>query len=80
MTLKNRYKSRVTSIFISVAKKQELYARMKKREEAKDIIEKRISLAKKELQFSKKYDYLVQNKNINTTAKQIKDIIVKHHK
>ncbi|MCF7870655.1 MAG: guanylate kinase [Candidatus Omnitrophica bacterium] len=80
MALKNRYKTRVTSIFISVAKKRELYERMKKREEAKDIIDKRIKLAKKELQFSKKYDYLIQNKNINTTAKKVKDIIIKHHK
>lgn len=80
MKLKKRYKSRAISIFISVAKKRELYNRMKKREEAKEIIDKRIKLAKKELQFSKKYDYLIQNKNINTTAKKVKDIIVEHHK
>ncbi|MCF7878875.1 MAG: guanylate kinase, partial [Candidatus Omnitrophica bacterium] len=80
MVLKKRYKSRATSIFISVAKKRELYNRMKKREETKDVIDKRIKLAKKELQFSKKYDYLIQNKNINTTARKIKDVILKHQK
>jgi guanylate kinase len=79
MKLKKRYKSRATSIFISVAKKRELYNRMKKREEAKEVIDKRIKLAKKELQFSTKYDYLIQNKNINTTARKIKDIILKHN-
>lgn len=77
MKLKKRYKKNAVSIFISVPKKRELYNRMKKRDESNDIIEKRIELAKKELQFSKKYDYLVQNKKINTTARKIKDIILK---
>ncbi len=80
MSLKKRYRSRVVSIFISVPKKRDLYKRMEKRDEAKNIIDKRINLAKRELQFSKKYDYLIQNKNINTTAKRIKDIILKHCK
>ncbi|MCF7916358.1 MAG: guanylate kinase [Candidatus Omnitrophica bacterium] len=80
MKIKKRYKKNATSIFISVPKKRELYQRMKKRDETKEMIDKRIELAKKELKFSKKYDYLVQNKNINTTARKVKDIILKHSK
>lgn len=80
MKLKKRYKKNVTTIFISVPKKRELYKRMKKREESKEVIDKRIKLAKKELQSSKKYDYLTQNKNINITARKVKEIILKHNK
>lgn len=79
MKLKKKYKSiKVVTIFITVAKKRELYERMKKREENQKTIKKRIDLAKKELQFSKKYDYLIQNKNIKTTTKKVKEIVLKY--
>ncbi len=80
MSLKKKYKSRkVITIFITAPKRKELYTRMKKRNEDQETIKKRINLAKKELQFSKKYDYLVQNKNINTATKKVEEIILKHH-
>lgn len=81
MNLKKKYKGKtIVTIFITVAKKSQLYERMKKRDEDQKVIKERIELAKKELQFAKKYDYLIQNKNINVTTKKVEDIILKHHK
>ena len=67
---------KITTIFLAAPTKKELYRRMKKRDEAKKIIEKRVKLAKKELQFSKYYDYLVTNRNIQDTVKELEEIIL----
>ncbi len=81
MAIKKRYKGgRVITIFITAAKKSELYNRMKKRDGDKETIERKIDLAKKELQFSKKYDYLIKNKDVNAATKKVSEIILKSTK
>ncbi len=77
MHLKKHSKvGKIITIFITVPSEKDLYKRMKKRADKKASIEKRVELAKKELQFSKKYDLLVTNKNVNSTIKELKNIIL----
>ena len=78
MHLKKGSKAKkVTTIFLAAPSEKELYRRMKKRSEGKRVIQKRVKLAKKELQFSKYYDYLVTNRNIKDTLKELEGIIFK---
>ena len=77
MCLKRSSKiKKVTTIFLAAPTKKELYRRMEKRAEKKITIQKRVKLAKKELQFSKYYDYLITNRNIKSTLKELEEIIL----
>jgi len=77
MYLKKDSKAKkVTTIFLVAPSEKELYRRMKKRAEEKRVIQKRVKLAKEELQFSKYYDYLVTNRNIKDTLKELEGIIL----
>ena len=67
---------KVTTVFLVAPSEKELYRRMEKRAEEKGIIKERVKLAKKELQFSKYYDYLVTNRNIKDTLKELEGIIL----
>jgi len=76
MYLKKHLKAgRITTIFIAAPTEKELYRRMKKRAEGKEVIERRTMLAKKELQFSQYYDYVIVNKDIKKSLKKIEDIV-----
>ncbi len=76
MWLKKSSKAKkIITIFLAAPTKKELYRRMEKRAEEKKTIQKRVKLAKKELQFSKYYDYLVTNRNIKTTLNELEEII-----
>lgn len=77
MYLKRNFKSaKIITVFVAAPNEKELYARMKKRAESKGTIEERVKLAKKELQFSRYYDYVIINKNIRGTVKKLKEIIL----
>jgi len=71
---------KISTIFIAVPAKAELYRRMGKRAEAKGVIKKRVELAKEEMRFSKYYDYLVVNKDINVTLQELERIILGNKK
>jgi len=73
---KNLKGAKITTIFIAAPTQKELYQRMKKRTDGKGAIKKRVDLAKRELQFSKLYDYLIVNKNIEATTKALEKIIL----
>jgi len=80
MYLKRNLKTgRIITVFISTPTEKELCQRMKKRAEDKETIVKRVALAKKELQFSKYYDYVITNKTLATAVQQAADIILAHH-
>ncbi|NQT28252.1 MAG: guanylate kinase [Candidatus Omnitrophica bacterium] len=66
---------KVITIFLVAPSEKELYRRMKKRDEKKGVIQERVKLAKKELEFSKHYDYLVTNRNIKDTLKELEGIM-----
>ncbi|RKY31209.1 MAG: guanylate kinase [Candidatus Omnitrophota bacterium] len=68
-------KDKIITIFITVPHREELLCRLKKRKENSQNIKKRISLAKKELQFLKFYDYLIVNQNIRESVKKLEEIL-----
>ena len=76
MYLKKKLKNdKIITIFISVSSEDELKKRLQKRFEEKNIIEKRLRLAKKELNLSKYYDYIITNKNLDSSLKVFKKIL-----
>jgi len=78
--LKKNFKGgKIITVFISAPNKKELYERMKKRDETKDAIKKRVELAKKEVKFSKEYDFVIINKDIKSTLKKLEKIILTNH-
>ena len=79
MDLKKKVKTnKIVTIFITAPNEADLMRRMKKRCDNVDEIEKRKELAKKELQFSKYYDYVIINKTIKAAVKKAKEIILAH--
>jgi guanylate kinase len=80
MNLKKKIKnSKIITIFVTAASEATLLKRMKKRCDEPRIIAARGELAKKELQFSKYYDYVIVNKALKTAVKAAKEIILAHH-
>ena len=70
-------KAEVLSIFLT-APKDELIRRLKARGD--HDIDLRISRMEFELSYSKNYDYVIENLNLNKTLKKIESIIKKHEK
>lgn len=75
-------KKNVVFIFIAPPDFDELKRRIlnRKRGESDEEIKKRMNFAKKELEESKNYDYIVINDNINKTSKKISEIINKERR
>lgn len=69
--------SKITTIFISAPRKEDLLARLEKRNEDKAVIKQRIALAKQELKFAKTYDYRVVNHKLDAALAEIELIIRK---
>lgn len=77
MSLKNNLKQgTIVTIFISAPTRQDLYRRLEKRSEDEKLIENRIQLAKQELTFADKYDYVVVNYDIKTTVRILEAILL----
>ena len=64
-------------IFIAPPTIEELAKRLKKRasDKSKDISE-RLRIAKKEISFSKKYDYVIVNNNLEEAVRKLESIII----
>jgi len=78
MCLKKSSKAdKITTIFIAAPSEKALVSRMKKRAEGKELMKKRVSLAKEELRFADKYDFLVVNRNLKNTLEELEHIILK---
>ncbi len=71
---KNYREGKIISIFIT-APEEELGKRLRKRKEKKSVIRKRLKLAKKELQYLKYYDYLVINRKIEESLRNLEAIL-----
>jgi guanylate kinase len=83
MYLKKNFKlGKIFTIFISAPTERDLHQRLHKRADEKEMIKKRTELAKKELQFSKYYDYLIINQDIKTSLKTLESILLAkgHHR
>ena len=76
MYLKKNFKpAKITAIFIGAPSEKELQKRMEKRVDKNKMIQKRIKLAKKEMQFQKKYDYVVVNQNLKEAVSSLECIL-----
>lgn len=64
------------TIFISVKSLSDLKHRLERRGEDKNHIFKRLELAKKELQFSKNYDYLLINQDLKKTVERTRKLLL----
>lgn len=72
---KNFTHGRIVTIFITVAKINELFSRMKKRKEQAQVIKKRVSLAKKELTYQSLYDYVIVNDKLDNAVNALEMIL-----
>jgi len=74
-TIINRLGDITTSVFISPPTLSELKKRLEARStDAKDVIERRIEMAKREMQRVSEYDFLIVNDNLQEAAKTLKII------
>ncbi|MFH1772573.1 MAG: guanylate kinase [Candidatus Omnitrophota bacterium] len=65
----------ISTVFISAPSQKELIGRLTKRVEKNATIKTRIELAKKELKFSKKYDYVLVNHSLKSAAEKLASIL-----
>ena len=71
----NRLGDITTSVFISPPTLSELKRRLEERKtDAQDVIDRRIAMAKKEIQRISEYDYLVINDDLDEAADILRDI------
>jgi len=74
-TIINRLGDITTSVFISPPTLSELKKRLEARStDAQDVIERRIEMAKREMQRVSEYDFLIVNDNLQEAAKTLKII------
>ena len=79
LKIKKSFPRRTITIFILPPGLTSLKARIAQpeRKESSDDIDKRLSLAKKQIAFSKHYDYRVVNDNLKSALTKIKGLILK---
>lgn len=74
--LKNKHKKgKIITIFVKAPDAGELFVRLKKRKEAEKNINARIDLAKKELLSAGLYDYIIVNRKIEESVRNIEAIL-----
>jgi guanylate kinase len=70
LNIKRHYKEAAISIFISPPSLEELEIRLKKRNtESAEDISRRFRKARMEMSYSKKFDYIIENNNLDETLK-----------
>ena len=70
------FRSDLVSIFITIPSMEELYRRLKGRNtETEETIQKRMAVAKRELQRAFRYDYVVINDEVDLAVERINTII-----
>jgi len=74
--VQNRMGDLITSVFISTPSLSELKNRLESRNtDTQDVIDKRIKMAKKEIQRISEYDYLIINDVLEEAAEKLKTIV-----
>lgn len=77
MYLKKKVKAgRIVTVFVDAPTKEELYRRMKEREETKRTMKEKVKLAKEELKVSSSYDFLIINEDLKKTVKELRKIVL----
>jgi guanylate kinase len=74
--VKNRIGDLLTSVFVTTPSLSVLKQRLNARAtDSQDVIDKRIEMAKKEIQRVSEYDYLIVNDDLDEAAKKLKTIV-----
>lgn len=74
--VKHRLGEIMTSVFVTTPSISILQERLQSRAtDAQEVIDKRINMAKREVQRISEYDYLIINDNLDEAAQKLKDII-----
>ena len=74
--VKNRLGEIMTSVFVTTPSISILKERLESRAtDSQDVIDKRISMAKREVQRISEYDYLIINDNLDEAAQKLKTIV-----
>ncbi|MCK9613983.1 MAG: guanylate kinase [Candidatus Omnitrophica bacterium] len=78
MYLKKKQKEgKIVTLFIAAPSELDLFKRLKMRTEAMQTIQKRITLAKKEMKVSKQYDSIIINKDLSKSLKELEKVILR---
>ncbi|MBN3039724.1 MAG: guanylate kinase [Candidatus Omnitrophica bacterium] len=75
---RNLKAGKMITVFITAPSQRELSRRMKKREDGREVLTKRVALAKEELRYAKQYDFLITNKDLDAAVKKAEEIIAAH--
>ena len=77
MAINNRLGDITTSVFITPPSLSELEARLKNRQtDSDEVIQGRLKMAKREIQRTAEYDYLIINDDLNTAADILRTIAI----
>ena len=77
MAIKNRLGDITTSVFITPPSLSELKSRLMKRStDSQEVIEKRLDMAKREIQRTAEYDFLVINDDLDVAAEVLRQIAI----
>jgi guanylate kinase len=77
--LKKKIKQgKIVTLFIAAPSELDLFKRLKKRTEAAQTIQKRITLAKKEMKVSRLYDSIIINKDLSKSLKELKKTLLEN--
>ena len=77
MAIKNRLGDITTSVFITPPSLSELKSRLMKRStDTQEVIDKRLDMAKREIQRTAEYDFLVINDDLDTAAEVLRQIAI----
>jgi len=77
MAVKNRLGDITTSVFITPPSLSELKRRLESRStDAQEVIEKRLDMAKREIQRTAEYDYVIVNDKLDVAADVLKQIAI----
>ena len=72
MSVKNKFSDITTSVFITTPSLKELEHRLRSRAtDAEDIIQKRITMAKREVQRISEYEFFIVNDDLDVAAEQL---------
>lgn len=77
---KKRKEGKIVTLFIAAPSELDLFKRLKMRTEAARCIQKRITLAKKEMKVSRQYDSIIINKDLSKSLKELEKVLLKNQK
>ncbi|MFA5007883.1 MAG: guanylate kinase [Candidatus Omnitrophota bacterium] len=75
---KKQKEGKIVTLFIAAPSELDLFQRLKKRTEAMQTIQKRITLAKKEMKVSRQYDSIIINKDLSKSLEELEKVLLEN--